>query len=422
MMSQKAGRIMLRRAIRTMLQSCVILLSVALVQAQTFNSTSTGADGVLDYTGTPPDTTVIFDPATHVPPLDVDGDNIYHFTTINIPGNVTVKLTSSKLNFSPVYWLASGSVRIDGTLDLSGDDGHAGGLSATRTVSLPGPGGFPGGVGGSADSAAIIGFGPGASNYGGCYGTPATYAPNTYPPLYGNLFILPLIGGSGGAGSGAVGQFGGGGGGGGGAILIASSVAIRVNGSIRSVGGTGGASGAGTGPGGGGSGGAVRLLAPQIYGTGSVSAAGGPGGSGSAYGGGLGRLRLEAFRFDSIPALTGSYRVVTLSPEAIFLPTHGIPSVRVTTLDGEAVPINPTGSFLLPDMTINKSTPVVLAIQAKNIPLGTQVKLNIFSESGADQLLTSTPLTATTAASVAEASGTLPPGFSRCFVRATWMP
>ncbi len=398
-----------------------LVLGAALAQAQTFTSTSTGADGALNYSGTPAGTVVIFDPATHQPPLDVDGDNIYHFTTINIPADVTVKLTSSKLNFAPVYWLASDLVRIDGTLDLSGDPGHAGGLSATRTVSLPGPGGFPGGVGGSADSAAIHGFGPGASGYGGSYGTAATYA--SAANIYGNLFILPLIGGSGGSGLGAVGTLGGGGGAGGGAILIASSVYIRVNGTIRSDGGTGGAGAPGASVGCGGSGGAVRLLAPLIYGTGSVSVAGGPGGPGATYySGGLGRVRLEAFRFDSIPAITGSYRVVTLSPEAIFLPTHGVPSVRVTTLDGEAVPTNPTGSFLLPDMTINKSTPVTLAIQAKNIPLGTQINVSLFSESGEDQLLTSTPLSGTVAASVAEASGTLPPGFSRVFVRASWTP
>ena len=76
----------------------------------------------------------------------------------------------------------------------------------------------------------------------------------------------------------------------------------------------------------------------------------------------------------------------------------------------------------VPDMTINKSTPVTLAIQAKNIPLGTQINVSLFSESGEDQLLTSTPLSGTVAASVAEASGTLPPGFSRVFVRASWTP
>lgn len=392
--------------------------------AQTFNSTSTGADGALDYTGTPAGTTIIFDPATHQPPLDVDGDNVYHFTTINIPANVTVKLTAPRLNYAPVWWLASGAVMIDGTLDLSGDPGHGGGVAATRTISLPGPGGYPGGVGGSGDAGFTRGFGPGGAvspGFGGSYATVGNFSPVSL--LYGNLFILPLIGGSGGAGNGAVGQYGGGGGAGGGAILIASSISIRVNGSIRSHGGDAGLVPAGNNhPGGAGSGGAIRLLAPVLQGSGSLSVAGGAAQPGYGTTGGFGRIRLEAFRYESLPATNGSFRAVTLSPQAIFLPAHGVQSVRVSTVDGVAVPVDAGGSFLLPDVTINKSTPVVMTLQAANIPLGTVVNLRIFSEGGADQILSSTPLTGTLANSVADASGILPPGFSRCFVHATWTP
>ncbi|MBE7557671.1 hypothetical protein HS125_01455 [bacterium] len=396
-----------------------VLVAMPAGWGQTFSSTSTGADGALDYTGTPAGTVIIFDPATHQPALDVDGDNVYHFTTITIPANVTVKLTAPKLNYGPVYWLATGAVLIDGTLDLSGEDGHAEGVSATRTISLPGPGGFPGGVGGSADSPASQGFGPagGTNGLGGGYGTPAAFSGATY----GNVFLLPLIGGSGGAGSGTVGQFGSGGGAGGGAILIASSASIRVNGTIRAVGGNGGDRSV-LGPGGGGSGGAVRLLAPRILGTGSITTERGFAPGGYSNGGGQGRIRLEAFRFDSVPALTGVSRVVTLSPQAIFLPTSNIPSVRVATVDGEAVPTDPTGSFLLPDVVINKPTQLIMTIQAKNIPLGTTVQLRILSQGGADQVWTTNPLAGTVANSVADASGILPPGFSRCFVHATWTP
>ena len=417
----KAGKTMSQTPSRFLRCGCAALFCALIVgaQAQTFNSTSTGADGALDYTGTAAGTTILFDPATHQPPLDVDGDNVYHFTSITIPTGVTVKLTASKLNFAPVYWLVQQFVLIDGTLDLSGDPGHTGGVGATRTISLPGPGGFPGGVGAGSESSPTAGFGPGGAPapYGGTYavGGPGNTA------TYGNVFILPLIGGSGGGGGGfAGGQFGGGGGAGGGALLIASSASIRVNGSIVAKGGIGGAQSSGY-PGGAGSGGAIRLLAPRVFGSGTVSAAGGDATPGS-YGGGAGRVRLESVRYDSVPTLAGAFRVVTLSPQAVFLPAHDLPSVRVSTVDGQAVSLSPTGSFLLPDVTINKSTQLTMNIAARNIPLGKQVNLRLYSENGADQTWISTPLTGTAAASVATASGTIPAGFSRCFVNASWTP
>ncbi len=57
-----------------------------------------------------------------------------------------------------------------------------------------------------------------------------------------------------------------------------------------------------------------------------------------------------------------------------------------------------------------------------SIPLATVVNLNVYSENGADQILTSTPLVGTLVNSAATVSVTFPPGFSRGFVRATWTP
>jgi hypothetical protein len=71
-----------------LLASCILALIVAVLvgrspsaQAQTFDSGSNGSDGALNLT-TPG--TVIFDPSTFAPPLDQDGDNVFHFTTITI--------------------------------------------------------------------------------------------------------------------------------------------------------------------------------------------------------------------------------------------------------------------------------------------------------------------------------------------------
>ena len=74
----------------------------------------------------------------------------------------------------------------------------------------------------------------------------------------------------------------------------------------------------------------------------------------------------------------------------------------------------------MPDVAINKSTAVTVQIAASNIPPGTVVKLHVFSENGADQIIDSLPLAGTPATSTATASVVLPPGFSRGFVRATW--
>jgi len=127
-------------------------------RSRPFSSGSTGSDGALNLT-TPG--IVDFDPRTLG--LDPDGDNVYHFTTITIGAGVTVRLLGPALNMKPVYWLASGAVQIDGTIDLSGGNGHPGTTNPTeRGPSLPGAGGYPGGVGRFAASNAQNGTGPGA--------------------------------------------------------------------------------------------------------------------------------------------------------------------------------------------------------------------------------------------------------------------
>ena len=131
--------------------------------AQTFTSGSTGADGALNFAGTPPGTVIDFDPTTFTPALDADGDSVYHFTTITIPANVTVRLRANKAGAAPIHWLATGAVVIDGTLDLNGENGHT--RVAPRIPSVPGPGGFAGGIGaGTPNLPPQAGFGPG----GGC--------------------------------------------------------------------------------------------------------------------------------------------------------------------------------------------------------------------------------------------------------------
>ncbi len=398
----------------------VLFTSAPMAHAQIFDSGSNGSDGALNLT-TPG--TIEFDPKSFNPPLDTDGDNIYHFTTINIAAGVTVRLTARKIN-GPVFWLASGAVQVDGTINLDGEPGYTVSTNFVRAPSVPGAGGYPGGVGSLGDVPAQPGAGPGGGlgslpnsrNGGGAgHATPGQDRRGREGAAYGNSFLVPLIGGSGGGGGSGQSSFAGNGGGpGGGAILVASSVSISITGTITAKGGDIG----GSGDGGTGSSGAIRLVAPIITGTGKLEApqqnfdstCGGCGGA-------AGRIRLEAFQQNFTG--TNNPLAAKASPFALFLPTSQ-PSVRAVSVDGVPVPSTPTGSFTVPDVGINKSSPVVVNIAAKNVPPGTVVKLLIFSENGPDQTIDSTALVGTLASSTATASVVFPSGFSRGFVQAKW--
>src|SRR2546428_7395377 len=123
----------------------------SVAQAQSFNSGSTGVDGALDLSNLAPGTVLKFNPANFNPPLDQDGDNVYHFTTINIPQGITVKLSGDILT-GPVWWLATGDVQVNGTIDLNGENGPGPApILASRRRAVPGAGGYSGGVGGKPD-------------------------------------------------------------------------------------------------------------------------------------------------------------------------------------------------------------------------------------------------------------------------------
>jgi hypothetical protein len=412
----------------------VLVLFSGDLSGQSFSSGSNGSDGALSLT-TPG--TIIFDPKGLTPPRDTDGDNVYHFTTINIGPGVTVKL-SSKVLSGPVHWLAQGNVTLNGTIDLSGESGHIiTSNSSQRVPAAGGAGGYSGGVGGIQAGAGgpvpQAGNGPGAGAVPtGTSGNNATFT--------GSQYLIPLIGGTGGSGgaNAQAGTFGGGGGAGGGAILIASSTLITITpgGGVRANGGEGGSAFAcqGSTPcGGGGSGGAVRLIAPavSILGDfinnanprGAVSAYGGGGfgtGFGFGTGGSLGKVRLETFtppgaiNFD---AFLGQPVIVT-TPFSTVVPSTPPSSIKVTTINGVPINANP---FSFPDTTINSSVPVIVNVQAQFIPIGTVPKIIVMSEIGPDQTVNcSAPLQGTLQQSTCNALITFPTGGSRGFVKATW--
>ena len=366
------------------------LLAIPAV-AQTFSSGSTGSDGALSFTSPG---TYIFDPKKFSPPLNPANDGVFNFTTITIASGVTVKLIGSVLN-TPVAWLAQGAVKIDGIMDLSGQDGFIATNTTQRTTTIPGSGGYGGGYPAVGANPAGAGLGPAG---GASIGCPGGDGGNT-----SNQFLVPLTGGSGGGGLGAVA-----GGAGGGAILIASSISISGIGSIKATGG-----GRVDGGYNAGAGGSIRLVAPDISISGALDASGATGCSRRPNG----IVRVEAFVIGSINASGPFY---TATPFGLFLSPSGVPALSVISVGGNPVATSPTGTFTVPDVTVSSASPLPVAIKAANIPMGTVVTLVVFSENGPDQTILSTPLAGTLASSTATATVTLPPGFSKGFVKAAF--
>ncbi len=409
-----------------------------------FESGSTGADGPLIFEQPESATTVVFDPATFDPPLDPEGDNIFHFTTIYIPTNLTLRMTDEKLGSLPVIWLSQGDVIIDGTLDLNGEgadyynSGGYGGLFAQ----IAGAGGFRGGKRNQA------GCGPGAGGVGirihqpyftdakgGGAGHANVGNGESGGRAYGNMFLMPLIGGSGGGGGESdpndTRNTAAGGGGGGGAILIASSTSIVLKGGRIQVNGGAGELAGGTSiqynySGGGGSGGSIRMMAPEISGYGWLDALGGHYGAAysiDGYAGSEGRIRLECYEHNRHFLLQMYCNPMCTwgTPIRVF-PPETAPKVRVTSIDGVSVPERARGFYLVPDVEIVASTTSTVTIETNYVPVGTEVELTIQPEYESQITVITTPLQGTLERSTAEARVQFPPGFSRGYVFANWEP
>lgn len=401
--------------------SLIALLLATSVNAQTVDSGSDGSDGALTFPAGAGN--ILFDPSTFSPPLDPDGDGVYHFTTITVPAGTTVKLRTSVLEQGkPIVWLASGDIVIEGTLDLNGEKGSNWDVPAAESIA--GAGGYNGSARGAAGRAAVAGGGPGggfappssASGGSAAHVVTGTGSGSSSSAVYGNDFLLPILGGSGGSGAsleGAASNSSGGGAGGGALLLVSSTLAI-LNGTVSVNGGQPGATAGNIGsrPGGGGSGGAVRIIAPRVEGSGTVTALGGGGGS-------VGRIRLEAFVL--LGPATANPGPSVGTPGPIFLPTTA-PAIRVVRIDGVAVIADPSGSFTIPDVTIDAGGSVTIEIEASGIPPGTVIDLILDPETGDSVTATSSPLAGTVAASTATATVTFASGFSRIFVKASWTP
>jgi hypothetical protein len=390
------------------------LAALLALPAWGFNSGSTGADGAFNPT---------VDTRLQLPP-----SGVFNFTTVNIPAGVSVTFKKNATN-TPVVVLATGDVTIAGYIFLDGTsstDVGAGGNGNIGDDGIPGvggPGGFDGGRGGAPGSGrGGDGLGPGAGggapsvattgccyygggagfgSAGGSYGAPYGAAGATY----GSSLLLPLVGGSGGGGGQGGDSFAGaGGGGGGGAILIAASGTINLTGLIHAYGAYSGTpAGVGVGAVGGcGSGGAIRLVATTISGNGEI-------GAGSycpmGLGGGNGRVRLEAENFPWTSATTPAFTFS--APGPLFV--AGLPSLRITSVGGNAVPDVPTGDVdvVLPTDAPN---PVTVQLATTGVPVGNTVSLKVTPAQADSVVVVSPALTGTTDSATTSVQVNIPPG------------
>ena len=368
-------------------------------QAQV-NSGSNGSDGAFN-----PTTNTVINMADHP-------TGIYQYTSVNISNGVTVTFIPNANN-TPVVWLVQSNCVINGTVDVSGETVAWDTVQAGRG----GPGGYQGGNGQAGAIPSGIGSGPGGGGLGGggSFGTAVSGSSN----IYGNNFLLPLIGGSGGGGSISscyYGNYGEAGGGGGGALLIAASGTITLNGWVAANGG-----GAGNRrcdypsydyccAGGGGSGGAIRLVASRISGTGGAGASGGNGGCCGATGGGLGRVRFDAFANELNGGIVG---VFTQGYQPIIIPTAGQGAqLTVTSVGGVPVSASPTGALSTPDAVLaaQQNNPIPIVVHCSNIPLNTQITVSVKPANGAAVSATGYNNTGTLSSSTATISINIPRG------------
>jgi hypothetical protein len=334
------------------------------------NSGSDGSDGAFN-----PTTNIVINMADH--PI-----GIYQYTSVNISNGIMVTFIPNPNN-TAVYWLVQSNVVINGTVDVSGHSatGSQGGTG--------GPGGWAGGNGAPATTA---GQGPGG---GSADGASATYN-------YGNLFLIPLLGGSGGGGATASGG-GGGGGGGGGAILIAASGQITIAGTLRSDGGLWGCIQGGDGVtrcAGYGSGGGIRLVASSINGAGTISAGGLNGG----------RVRLDTYVSNFAGRIASTF---TLGSQFVIIPTAGqLPQLTVTSVGGVPVSASPTGALQTPDAVLSaqQNNPIPIVVSCANLPLNTLITVSVTPANGSPVSATGYNTTGTFPASTATISINMPLG------------
>ena len=389
------------------LQTMFAVLVGAGAHAQ-INTGSTGSDGALDFSSITYTTNIVIDMHDH-------SNGIYQYTYVNIPSGVTVTFVPNADN-TPVTWLVQSNALINGTVDVSGQIGQY----ATSIGGVGGPGGYRGGAGGIQTTS---GQGPGGGMAGSIGGNAsyASFGSTNFvglPPgaTYGNNFLFPLLGGSGGGGSYCDQCQNLGGAGGGGAILIVAST-IDLNGSVLARGGSFPMNPSWGQQSGGGSGGAVRLVASVVKGIGGIDASGGSGGGkfiwggdGSGGTGGTGRIRFDTLENDFGGSISGVF--TTGFQPIIFQAVGQGAQLAVTSVGGVPVSASPTGVLSTPDAVLSaqQNNPIPVVVSCSNLPLNTQITVSVKPANGAAVSATGYNNTGTLSSSTATISIVMPRG------------
>ncbi len=292
---------------------------------------------------------------------DIPNNGQFHVNTLVVEAGATLSFRKPTNGLNPpVYILSRNNVTIEGTISVDGQDAAPG-----LTTSEGGSGGFNGGGAGiPPSSSAGDGHGPGRSfpPHGGSYATIGSGS----GPLYGNLLLIPLVGGSG--GSGEDGNPGWSGGGGGGALLIASDTQVALVGNLTANGGASYANGSGAG-----SGGAIRLVAPIIAGNGTILVKGGI----SAYYGGKGRARIDCLPQPISISVDGYWRV---GRNPVIFPPSG-QRLEIVHAAGKDIPPG-TNSAVFVTLPVGSSSNQVVTLRAVNFSGAFDVRVEATPENG----------------------------------------
>lgn len=312
---------------------------------------------------------------------------VFKYSSVNIAAGATVTFKNHPSR-CPVVWLVQSNVTVSGVLSLDGERG----LTQLANLVEGGPGGFRGGARGDTGLSISAGFGPGGIfNYHGRFGA-------QFPQSYGSDALVPLIGGSGGAGNGAWN-----GGGGGGAILVAAGSVISISGYITANGGDGPNAY-------GGSGGAIRLVADQLLGNGYVRALSGQGDQ-------PGRIRIEANTFSQNLSMNPLAQPVSPTPVVIW-PATNAPTVRVVSVSGIQSPNDPRTVLENnpADLSISSTNAVTILVETQNFPTNGTVRVFVKPRHGLDSIYQASFVSSTNNAATWQVQQSLPLGY--CILQA----
>jgi hypothetical protein len=211
------------------------------------------------------------------------------------------------------------------------------------------------------------------------------------------------------------------GGGGGGALTIAANGTITVSGSILANGGPR------WGAAGGGGGGSVRLVASNLTGNGIVSARGDINCGGQYF---LGACGANGFLLFEAYDMGGAF--ITLANPAPFFgqPRPALPfvqgaepSLEIVSVGGQAAPVPAAGAHPLanPTLTLQQGSSVEVLLQARNVPVGTVVKVGVNRLGASRVIVDAPPLAGSVALSTTAVSVSIPAGTRAGAVEA-WIP